>query len=430
MFIARSAARVRLARTLFLIGGVLPCAALVAWAIWLKSDGRRDAVRDRWQAVVGLPLAIGSVEQPRPGVIRARRCAILGADGRTLVEMPMVELESSVDEDRLRIDSFRCDAGVATVLAGLGREWLGRDVRFPRSCVVEVADFSWRAPAPLPPMVDAAAITGLRVECVAHDASRAIRIVRRGDEARVVRTPPSADGAEESITCDAAWKEPVPLGVIAEFVGCGGSSAAAASSATVAGAVEARTSPAGWCGTARGRIEGIDIAACARALDSQAAGRATVAVERLVWNAGRLTDAVVSCEVGAGWVDGRLFDRFTVALGCRPGPAAPAAAAERSFDAAGMVLQIGADGLRVSPLPGLGGAIATARGGVVLQPPAGPVAIDRLAWMMAPPGTVFVPAEGPGAWLMSVLAPGGGEAAADRSGRSDAGGKAGGERGF
>lgn len=431
MFIERSAARIRTARMLFFLLGVLPCAALIGWAAWLRSDGRRDAVRARWQEVVGLPLVIESAEQPRPGVVRARRCAILAADGRRVAELPVVELESSASEDRLRIDSLRCDADLATVLASLGREWLRRDVRFPRNCVVEIADFAWRTPDTAQPVGDATSVAGLRVECVAHEDSRAIRIVRQGDEARIVRTPPSAEVPDESIAFNAAWQEPIPLVVLIAVVGGGAAPVNGVGPfATATGRVEARSSIAGSSGNARGRIEGVDLAACARIVESQAAGRASLAIERLEWRRDRLAEAVLSCEVGAGWVDGRLFDRFTVALGCRPGPAAVAGAVERSFDAAGMMFRLGADGLQISALPGMGGAIATARGGAVLQPPAAKVAVDRLAWMLAPPGTAFVPAEGPGAWLMSVLSPSAGDAPVGQGGRAETPPSGGGGRDF
>ena len=36
-------------------------------------------------------------------------------------------------------------------------------------------------------------------------------------------------------------------------------------------------------------------------------------------------------------------------------------------------------------------------------PPAAPVAFERFAWMVSPPASTFVPADGPGAWLMSIV---------------------------
>ena len=70
MFIARSRARIRAARMVFLLAGAVPVAAFVAWAAYLHSDSHRTAVERQWQDATGLPLSIGRVEHPRPGVVR------------------------------------------------------------------------------------------------------------------------------------------------------------------------------------------------------------------------------------------------------------------------------------------------------------------------------------------------------------------------
>jgi hypothetical protein len=44
----------------------------------------------------------------------------------------------------------------------------------------------------------------------------------------------------------------------------------------------------------------------------------------------------------------------------------------------------------------------------IIDPPSGGFPVDRLAWLLAPPGATFVPATGPGAWLMSILPRSGG----------------------
>ena len=67
MFVARSAARVRLARLAFLLAGLAPAAGLAAWAIHRRSDAHRAAIERRWQEAVGLPLTVGRVDHPRPG---------------------------------------------------------------------------------------------------------------------------------------------------------------------------------------------------------------------------------------------------------------------------------------------------------------------------------------------------------------------------
>ena len=117
MFVARSAARVRLARLAFLVLGLAPAAGLVAWAVHRRSDAHRAAVERRWQEAIGLPLVVGAVEHPRPGVLRGRECRLPAADGGPPIQLPLVEVESSADEDRIRVPTFTCDAAAATVIA-------------------------------------------------------------------------------------------------------------------------------------------------------------------------------------------------------------------------------------------------------------------------------------------------------------------------
>ena len=146
MFIAHSAARVRLVRTIFVLAGLIPCAAIVAWAVHLRSESRRESVRLAWQRTVGLPLAIGALESVRPGVVRARDCTLTAAEGAATISCAAVEVEVSATEVRLRIDRLRCDPAAARLLGFVAREWLERGARFDRDCVVEVADFAWSLP--------------------------------------------------------------------------------------------------------------------------------------------------------------------------------------------------------------------------------------------------------------------------------------------
>jgi hypothetical protein len=416
MFIERSAGRIRLARFVFVAVGLLPCLAVVGWAAYLGSAVHRDAVRGSWEKVVGLPLEIGAIDHPRPGVVRASRWSIVTAAGGRRLELPTVEIESAAHEDRIRIDRARVDAPTAAVLAGLGREWLQGDVRHPRNCVVEVADFGWSSDG----LIEAGAEAGgqpqspipVRIECVARGKTRAIRVVRRAaveDELRIVRAVDDADGrGAERIEVDATWSDAIPLAILTAAAGWdGGSIVAVGGSATAAGEVHTSRDGDGWDGIARGRLLGIDLRPCAERVKASASGTATIIVDRLAWRDGRLDDAVIECLTTAGWVDAALFDRLVIALGCKPGPAAATSGAmpTRAFDAAGCVLRLHDGQLDLQPSPAVPGGLASTGGVPLLQPPTVAVPFDRLAWMLSPPAATFVPAAGPGAWLMSILPP-------------------------
>lgn len=406
MFIERSAARIRRTRTTFLAVGLLPFVALVGWAVWQRSTGHREGIRGRWQQALGLTLAIDRVEHPRPGVTRACGVAVVASGGGRVLEIPVVEVESGPGEDRVRLDALRLDPAAARVLVELGREWLSRDARHPRNCVIDVAEVAWpgRAMGAGPE----APAECLRVECVAHAGTRAVRATcgdRDHDLLRVVRhlatatADAAADATDERLEVEAALDEPVPIDVALALLG-GGPSVFGAS-ALVSGRCEASHAAGGWTGSASGRIDRVDLARCVVPLQAAAAGEATIEVERLSWSAGRLVDGRARCRAGAGWVDAAFFDRLTLALGCRPAAAADAGA-RRRFDQLGCSLEVAGNQVVVGPLPEAPGGLASVDGGILLAEPAAPVPFERLAWILSPPTADFVPAGGAGAWLMSI----------------------------
>lgn len=399
MFIERSAGRIRVARMVFLLAGLLPCLALVAWAVHLRSAGHREALRLDWQTRIGLPLAIDSVQHPRPGVVRAFGCRLTGPDGGIIV-LPAVEIESSATEVRLRIERLVCDTAAARLLGGLARDWLAEAARFPRDCVVAIDGFSWDT-------LPTAAAAPLRVECVARNGTRAVRTVLgasrdgRLDEFRVVHSAATAD-MPERLEVEGECRAPVPLAIAASLLGV---EASAADGALATGTVHAVRDDGAWSGTAAGRIDGLDLNRCTARLQARAAGEATAVIRRLAWSSGRIRDAEIECTVSRGRVEQRLLDGLVSMVGCRPGAAhrTVLGANERPFDAAGCVVRIDARGIELLSGPRLGGGLAVADGVPIVEPPGHVLSPDRLAWLLSPPGAVSVPSAGPGAWLLDVV---------------------------
>jgi hypothetical protein len=409
MFIARSVARIRRARLLFVVIGLAPTVALVAWAVHRRSETYRAQVQARWQEAIGLPIVVGRIEHPRPGVTRVHDCVLPTAAGRPAVELPVVEVESSADEDRIRIPRLDCDAGTAAIAFDLAGRWLVDDIRFRRACVVEIGGFSWGDAMPHEPDQPNASHASLRVECVKHDASRAIRIVRRdspGDEVRIVRHPHDRAGASTTYDVDATITTPIPVAILASLAGSHSAGLASAGPhATLTGSLLASCAADGWKGEARGRINGIDLAAASAAVGDRASGTADVDISRVNVTGGRVCDALAEVNVSHGHVDRRLFDRIVLALGARPGAAAARLPPTEPlpFDNAACIIAIGPHGVQVQATPRVPGGIATTRGEVLLAAPTVPVTADRIAWLLSSPGTTFGPTAGPGAWLMSVL---------------------------
>lgn len=415
MFIARSAARITRARTLFVLLALIPCIALVAWAVHRRSAAHRDAVRLGWQRQLGLPISVASIDHPRPGVVRGFDCVIEATDGRPAVSAPTIEVETTAEEVRLRIDRLRCDASAAALLAGVAREWLERGARYDRDCVIEVADFAWATAVP-----DDA--TSVRIECVAHAGTRAVRIVRPGiadapDELRIVRAtdaPIDGDTRDERsgvrFEIEADCRRPLPVAILAACTaGLPLDGIEAGPTASVTGTLDAASGPNGWSGAARGLVERVDLAAVTAALPSGASGEATISIDELRWSGDRIATCDLGCTAGRGRIGQRLLETLVATLGCRPGAAyGPADGRDRNFDAAAWRIRIDDRGAELLAGPGLGGGLASLDGRSLVDPPAGGFPAERLAWLMAPRGSTFVPAGGPGGWLISILPKSGG----------------------
>lgn len=415
MFIARSAAKIRGVRLAFLATCLLPCGLLVAWAVERRSDRHRAAIVAAVERAVGASVTVAAVEHLRPGVVRLRGCTIATGDGRAVLQLPAIEIEESASELRLRVERLVCDASAARWLAKFGWDWLEQDARFPRTCIVDVADLAWHVDAPTAagePSADRVERRPLRVECVVRPQVRAIRCARptvggrAGDDLmRIVRSVAAPEGTIPAAQweVDVAWLEPLPLAVAAAVLGTG--DLAVGTQATVAGRLHAISRAGPWEGTATARLGGVDLAACGAAVGVRAAGLATVDIRRASWANDRLRDCDIECVAGPGRVEQRWLESVVATLGCQAGPAFQSLQAEpdRSFDHAGFLLSLNDRGCSIASPARLAGPLVIAAGLSVLDPPVAPVSADRLAWLLAAPQAVQVPSTGPGAWLMSRL---------------------------
>ena len=433
MFIERSAARIRLTRTLFVLLAVLPCAGLCGWATVRHSSGHREAIERHCEQMIGLPLAIGSVEYVRPNVMRLRDCRLSAASGAVVLLAPAIEVESLSSELRVTLGRLDCTPELARVLAGLARDWLRQPARFPVDCVVDVDDFSWR---PRQSATAGAAARPLHVECVAANGSRAVRVRRNTDsgqapdEVRVVagnladaaggeKMVPHSDGIRsvglgdaEGMEVTGTITEPLPIAVFEALAGLEAGALPLGEEASLSGTLGAWLDAGVSRGSARGRIERIDLAAASLHLPHRVSGEALLVIDQIEWSRGRITDCECQCSVSRGRVGQRLLDACVSALGCRPGPAFRSLARDevRSFDDVSALLRINSAGIELHAAPERSGSLARTQGLSILEEPQLAVPLDRLAWLLAPPGAVVVPASRTTAWLLgffTIDAPGG-----------------------
>lgn len=411
MFIERSTAKIRGVRALFVVLGLVPCVALVAWALVRHSPAHRDAIRHEAERALGMPLSIGAVEHIRPGALRLRDCLLAAPDGRPLLALPEIEVETSAGEVRLRLPSVSCSPAAVAALADVARAWLEEPVRFSKAWVIDVGGMEWERPdlqrARHDPVASATEQRfPLRIECVAAGDSRAVRVHRvdrgqEGDEVRVIATT----GSPRRYELRGQVHTPIPWTVVQALVPPAFGSTGLGPAAMVSGEVEAATGDSGWSGVATGLIEG------GRLEDIVAGGRypiegpLTVEVERLEWDADRLVALAATVSAVRGTVAQSLLGALVTTCGCRAGPAFQSLSGEplRAFDDLVVRVAIDSRGLRLSAGENRSGALARRQGLSLLDEPAGVVSLDRLAWLIGPADAPAVPASAATSWLMRML---------------------------
>ena len=412
MFIERSAGRIRLARTLFVLGGLVPFAVLAAWAGFRNSAGHVASLCREAEQVLGVPLEIGSVEHLRPNCLRLRACRILSPSGDAMLAVPVVDVESSSAEVRLRLPEVDCTPSAARTLVAIVGGWLRQPVRHGRSWVVDVVDFRWQPATASAEDGDAASgrpASGLHVECVAAGDARAVRVRREpqsADEWRV-RSRVAAGADTQRLEVSGTVADPLPAAVAAALVGSswGRCLESLGGEAVVRGGVEAVCDRGQWSGSFRGVVEQVDLATCTAGLPHRLSGTATLSLPRCEWQAGRLEDCRLECDAIQGHLGQTTLDALVSALGCRPGPAHRSLAREeiRGFDSLSFCLEVDARGMLLRAGPGRGGSLLGRHGLSLLEEPVGMVSMSRLAWFLSPSESMAVPASDASAWLLSVL---------------------------
>lgn len=392
MFIEQSLARRRLVRMLFVVVGLLPCVALAGVAWWRQSVGHAAAIAREAAAHLGVSVVIDRVMHPRPGVMRLSGVTVGG-----VFAVPIVEVETTATEVRLRVPGIDCSQAGARLLGGMVGEWLARAARYPRSWVVDVGEVAWLTAAER--RISAG---GWHVECVAADDARAVRLRREPATAEEIRVRRGVDG----LAVDATLEAGVPASIVAALAAGGeGWADALGPHAVVRGTMQAVQAADGWTGKATGAVDGIDLAAAFPGGGRRLKGEATLAVTALEFAASRLDRCDLELASAGGVVAQDVLDGLVSSLGCRPGPAYRALAGDpvRQFDKVSCRVLIDAGGLRLGASTGPGGAIVTSQGLVVLEESPAPVPATRLAWLLSPAGRPPVPASAASGWLISVL---------------------------
>lgn len=395
MFIGQSVARRRTVRRLFLGAAVVPCVLLVWVAWWRHSAGYVAEIERAASAHLGLPVRIGAVVHPRPGVLRLRRVVFGGVTEAGPIEVPDVEVETTATEVRLRLPRVACAPDALRLLGSVVAEWLDRPTRFPKSWVVDVDDVGWRLGG------DRRAGGGWHAECVVADDARAVRLRREPASADEVRVRKVGD----ELVVEATIEKPIPALIAAALLDGGGAWAGALGpESLVLGGCRVSRRSDGWTGRCQGAVEHWD-AASILGETRPVRGEVRLEVAALEIAASRITRCDLRLSSSGGLVAQETLDELVGRLGCRPGPAHRALGGDamRRFDELACRILVDADGLRIRSTLAAGGSVMRWQGLSLLDEPAGPMPAEQIAWFLAPPGRPPVPAAPASAWLISVL---------------------------
>ncbi|MEI6241172.1 MAG: hypothetical protein WCR51_12345 [Planctomycetia bacterium] len=404
MFIEQSAARRRVVRMLFLLAAVLPCGVLAAAAWWRHSAAHVAGVGQDASAHLGLPVSVGAIVHPRPGVRRLSQVTVGGSARGDALAVPELEVETAAGEVRVRVPRLECSPEAARLLAGIAGEWLSRPARFPAAWVVDVGEVTWLPTS----AVHGRAPVGWHLECVAVDDSRAVRCRREPSSVDDVRVRSGPDG----LVVEGDVREAIPVAILAAIVpGFSGWADAVGAQAVVRGSIDALSNADGWSGTIAGTIEHAALDGVMAGGGGRAHGEATITVTTLRFTAGRIVACDMLVSASAGTLPQGLLEGLVGSLGCRPGPAYRSIAGDpvRRFDRLACRIVFGDGVLSIRSAEGRGGSLISAQGLSLIDEPPDGVPATRLAWFLSPGGGPAVPASPASAWLMSVLPESGGE---------------------
>ena len=405
MFVAQQAARSRLVRTTFVVACLIPCAGLVAWAGWRRTGGHRDALLRQWAGAIGLPLSVESVEHVRPGSLRLHGVSVEDDRGGRLVEIPWIEVEGAATEVRIRVPQLNCSPPAIAAIVRLSRAWLDEPARFDRNVVIDVGRFGFADAVGANAAEATADRAGIRIECVGTDGGRAIRLRTEpeSEEGLVVQSLAGTESAGRRMAVRGTIATPVPIAAVAAALGWSLAGQTAGPTACLTGSIDAEVAESGWDGAFSATLTEIDLAAVTATLPWHGHGASRLVVDECRMTDGRMASIRARVEVGAGGLEQEGLETLVTALGCRPGPGWRPAPRRGEVGFLGGAARLAIDdrGLRIENAAAQG--LLFGDGGVLLEPPAAGVSLDRVARALSPATALAVPATPMSGWLLSVF---------------------------
>ncbi len=301
MFRMHELKRRQVCRTAFVLVCLAPTLGAAAWGVSRRLPGHVAFYASEMSELLDLGVSLGSVSHPRPGVTLYHDIAFADREtGTQLARVRVLEVDRTVEPVILRASQIETEAAHALTAWSA----IERQLRHGHKCRLLASEWTWRGDRVAQTLtdIDVRLTTteasrelelSFRPAGVEHGEPMTLRVQRKLDSEVVTRFALDTKGYAFPIALAAAWSEGLS--------GFG-------PRATFQGVVDVESRTAGWGGTLRGELVGIDLDALVTAqLPHTLSGEARVQLERARIANGRIVEAKGALTAGPGAIGRSLL---------------------------------------------------------------------------------------------------------------------------
>jgi hypothetical protein len=393
-------------RTMFLLLGVLPTAAVVAWAASFNRDANVIEVRERLETATGLKVSFDACRFTRPGCLLLENLAIVDPHTEQAIFQTRLLDVSVIDNQRI------LRASQPTVEAvGLQKLWPALENAMRRrdsesfTTRLEAAELTLRWPE------GAQTLVGCRVtietnekgvsavgDCqLAHGAEP--QTCRFEIDRQIVAGQPSTSFQFET------GEGKLPCGLLIAALARENQMGAAS---TFAGSINGDETPNGWRVGCNGAIGQIELQSVINdQFPQELRGVAEVSALKAEFQDGRLESASGNLNAGPGYVGGSLLAAAHNCLAMQTTITSSQLGTSLTYEKLGLSFAIDSKGLTIKGRCGdrpSGDVICDAKSiSLLRESSGGPIPVVALVQMLVPDSRVLVPATRQTDWLLRML---------------------------
>jgi hypothetical protein len=404
MFPIHDRTRRWICRVIFILGGVLPTAAVAAWAAVVHSASHLEAVRLRVAEVLGLDVRLASVSYSQPGVMLLEGMELAEAEtGESLASIRAAEVIG--DGKSQTIVLSQPDVNIARPA------WLwtlidGRLRRHADQVPLRLAagELTLRFRGGVQTLVDCNA--QLQSSSKSAGLTAAFRLADvPGVEPVRLRFERTSVGGESASSFELnARSSAVPCALLAALAERGNF---LGQKSTLRGDIRATEMPDGWQGEFSGRLENVDLNdLVSNQFPHRLSGTASVTVEKAIVHRGRLEEFQGEISAGPGIISESLLSAAVDQLKMRRDGAVAADGSFVRYETLRAAFRLDSNGLKLSGvcLKNPTGVVVCRQAGAILwESLGGPLPIAALVKALVPDSKLQVPATRQTDWLLNLL---------------------------